>query len=349
MKIHEKYINRCLQLAKMGHGTTSPNPSVGCVIVQQDRIIGEGFTSPYGGNHAEVNAIQSVVDSSLLQDATLYVSLEPCNHYGKTPPCTDLIINSGIKKIVIGCEDPNEKVAGSGIKKLRTHGCDVQVGILEKQCIESNKRFITYHTHKRPYILLKWAESHDGFIDVNRRIQSIEDSRPTWISNQYSRQLVHKWRTEEDAILVGTNTVLKDNPKLNVRDWFGEPPVRVILDRQLRIPKTYHVYDQRVKTILITEQNELSTGELIFERADFSDDLVQNICDILYKHHILSVLVEGGLQTLQSFIDANIWDESRVFIGASELQDGIAAPSLNGREISRSKIQNDLLITSNNS
>ena len=343
MKIHEKYIQRCLALAKNGHGATSPNPMVGCVIVHQDSIVGEGFTSPYGGNHAEVNAVNSVNDTSLLKDSTLYVSLEPCNHYGKTPPCSDLILKNSIKNIVVGCVDPFEKVAGSGIKKLKDHGCNVTVGILEKECVESNIRFFTFHTKKRPYIILKWAETSDGFIDINRDITTKEDAKPNWITNQYSRQLVHKWRAKEDAILVGTNTAVKDNPELTIRNWVGKNPVRVILDRNLRIPDTYNVYDESVKTIIFTEKDKDSSANLFFEKIDFSDNLPEQICEVLYKYNLTSVIIEGGSQTLQTFIDANLWDEARIFTGTTTFLNGILAPSLKGKLLSEIKIQEDSL------
>ena len=220
MKIHQKYIKRCIQLAKNGLGTTRPNPMVGCVIVCDDKIIGEGYTSPYGGNHAEVNAIESVTDKSVLSKATLYVSLEPCSHFGKTPPCSDLIVKYQLKKVVVGVVDDNSLVAGKGIEHLKSNGIEVVVGVLEDECKAINKRFFTFHQKKRPYIILKWAQIKDGFIDKKRT--AADDNSPNWISNKYSQQLVHKWRGEEQSILVGTNTVISDNPRLNVRSWTGE-------------------------------------------------------------------------------------------------------------------------------
>lgn len=343
MKIHEKYIKRCVELAKNTQGTVSPNPMVGCVIVHQSKIIGEGYTSSYGGNHAEVNAIQSVKDNSLLKDAILYVSLEPCNHFGKTPPCSDFIIKSGIKNVVIGCVDPYEEVAGQGIQKLKDQGVNVTVGVLDKECVESNKRFMTFHTKQRPYIILKWAESKNGLIDINRKVTSKDKAKPNWISNIYSRQLVHKWRTVEDAILVGTNTVIKDNPRLNARDWSGKNPVRIILDRTLRVPNTYHIYNQEVKTIILTEQDKNSSETLFFEQIDFSINLAEQICEVLYRHHLLSVMIEGGQQTLQMFIDANLWDEARIFTGTMTISNGISAPSLRGKVAFEERIQEDTL------
>jgi len=344
VKIHEKYIKRCVELAKNGLGMTSPNPMVGSVIVYNDMIIGEGYTSPYGGNHAEVNAISSVVYKELLKKATLYVSLEPCNHFGKTPPCSDLIIKNKIPKVIVGCIDPYDKVAGKGIEKLKKHGCDVIVGVLEDECVELNKRFFTYHTKKRPYIILKWAETKDRFIDIDRKIKNYNEAKPNWITNQYSRQLVHKWRSEEQAILIGTNTAVSDNPKLDVRHWSGKNPIRVILDRNLRVPANYNLFDGSIKTIIITEKENKNTSDnLIFEQMDFSKDVALQICHVLYKYEIQSVFIEGGSKTLQTFIDANLWDEARIFVGNVSFIEGIVAPIINGEEIVNESLQSDSL------
>ena len=344
MNIHEKYIKRCIELAKNGLGTTSPNPMVGCVIVCDDHIIGEGYTSPYGGNHAEVNAINSVMDKKMLKKAILYVSLEPCNHLGKTPPCSDLIVKHTIPKVVVGCIDPYDKVAGKGIEKLKKNGCEVEVGVLEQECIAINKRFFTYHTKNRPYIILKWAESNDGFIDIDRKPEHQDAAQPNWISNQYSRQLVHKWRSEEQAILVGTNTVLNDNPKLDVRNWHGKNPIRIVLDRNLRIPNNYNVFDRSIKTVVITEkEGELKGGNLVFEQIDFSGNVAQQLCDVLFRLEIQSVLIEGGSQTLQAFVDTNLWDEARIFMGDVTLNKGVNAPAINGKVVCSQKLQSDVL------
>lgn len=326
MNIHEFYIKRCIELAKNGFGTTYPNPMVGSVIVYDGKIIGEGWHRKSGEAHAEVNAINSVKDKSLLSKATIYVSLEPCSHYGKTPPCCDLIIQHKIPNVVVGTIDPNSKVAGSGIQRLQENGANVTVGVLETECNELNKRFFTFHQKKRPYIILKWAESLDGCIAPLTK----EKKEPVWISNAFSRQLVHKWRSEEQAILVGTNTVLEDDPKLDVRDWTGENPIRIVLDKNGRISKNHHVKDGQINTIIITEQENLtSTENCIYENAIFDIQLTKTIADILYKYGIQSILVEGGKQTLQTFIDDNLWDEARVFIGNIHLKSGIAAPVLN--------------------
>lgn len=326
---HKTYLKRCLQLAVNGLPAAMPNPSVGAVIVHNNVIIGEGYTSAYGGNHAEVNAIHSVKDKTLLKEATIYVSLEPCSHFGKTPPCSDLIIKHQIPKVVIGTIDPFAKVAGKGIEKLQNAGCEVILGVLEAACIASNKRFFTFHQHQRPYIILKWAQTQDGFIDTIR--QKNDPIQPNWITNSFSRQLVHKWRSEETAILVGTNTAMTDNPKLNTRDWHGKNPVRVVLDKSLRIPENYALFDQTIKTIVLTEKQRENKENIIFEMIDFSKNIAQQICTILYTHEIQSVIIEGGKQTLQTFIDANLWDEARVFTGSISFQSGIEVPILKGK------------------
>lgn len=343
MKIHEKYIKRCIELARNGFGTTYPNPMVGSVIVYEDKIIGEGWHKKAGGPHAEVNAVQSVKDKSLLKKATIYVSLEPCSHFGKTPPCCDLIIANKIPNVVVGTVDPNEKVAGNGIKKLLEAGVNVTVGILEDECNELNKRFFTFHQKKRPYIILKWAESQDGFLAPEKEIG--QERKPVWITNQYSRQLVHKWRSEEQAILTGTQTVIDDNPKLNTRDWSGNNPVRVILDQNNRISKDSFVFDDSVKTIILTKsENNISTENTIFEKIDFDENIIQNILSVLYKHQIQSVIIEGGKKTIQSFIDQNIWDEARIFIGKNVFKNGTKAPEIQKKNAVKTFIQNDELI-----
>jgi len=329
VKIHQKYIERCIELAKNGLVKAMPNPSVGAVIVYENQIIGEGFTSAYGGAHAEVNAIRSVKDKSLLGKSTLYVSLEPCSHHGKTPPCCDLILDYKIPNVIIGTVDSNEKVAGNGIKKLIEAGVNVTVGILEKECRASNIRFFTLHEKKRPYIILKWAESQDGYIAPKTK----EEQKPVWITNEFSRQLVHKWRSEEQAILVGTQTVIDDNPKLNVRDWTGKNPTRIVLDQNNRIPKESHIFDNQAKTIV------LSSSEI-----DFSKNIAIQIANILFQNQIQSVIIEGGRQTMQTFIDENLWDEARVFRGELFLEKGIKAPVLQSKWTERQFILDDELL-----
>ncbi|MFV8370329.1 bifunctional diaminohydroxyphosphoribosylaminopyrimidine deaminase/5-amino-6-(5-phosphoribosylamino)uracil reductase RibD [Flavobacterium sp. LB2R40] len=345
MKIHQKYMNRCLELAKNGLGTTYPNPLVGCVIVYNDTIIGEGWHKKAGESHAEVNAIHTVKDKSLLTKATIYVSLEPCSHFGKTPPCCNLIIQNKIPNVVIGTVDPNIQVAGNGIKKLLEAGLEVTVGVLEAECNELNKRFFTYHQKKRPYIILKWAESQDGFIAPEQKTEK----KPVWITNAYSRQLVHKWRTEEQAILIGTQTAIDDNPKLNARDWFGSDPIRVLLDQNNRIPKDSHVLDNQVKTILFSKYKTLVEKEnSIFETIDFQNNLAIQIIQLLYEHQIQSVIIEGGRQTLDTFINANLWDEARIFIGDIQFKKGINAPILIKKQFKKHILGADELIISRN-
>ena len=345
MKTHEKYINRCIELAENGLGTTYPNPLVGSVIVYDGKIIGEGWHKKAGEPHAEVNAINSVKDKSLLNKSTIYVSLEPCSHFGKTPPCCDLIIKNGIPNVVIGTVDPNEKVAGNGIKKLIEAGINVTVGILETQCNELNKRFFTFHDKKRPYIILKWAESKDGFIAPLQKLEK----KPVWITNQYSRQLVHKWRSEEQAILVGTQTVIDDNPKLDVRDWTGNNPIRVVLDQNNRISNEYHLFDSNVKTIVLSKLKPAVEKEnIIFEVIDFKQNIAKQIAETLYKHQIQSVIIEGGRQTIQTFIDSNLWDEARIFIGNTLIREGIKAPILIRKSFEKLSIGDDELILSRN-
>lgn len=343
MTAHEQYINRCIQLAKNGLGRTYPNPIVGSVIVYNDRIIGEGWHQKAGEAHAEVNAVNSVKDKSLLPKSTIYVSLEPCSHYGKTPPCSNLIIDSGIKKVVIGTVDPFAEVAGKGIKKLLDAGCEVRVGVLEKECRELNKRFFTFHTKQRPYLILKWAQSSDGFIAPLP--QKIAERQPVWITGKYSQQLVHKWRAEEQAIMVGTNTAVADNPKLNTRLWHGESPVRIVLDRSLRIPEDSYLFDGTVETIVLTGKSSADRGvkNVIFEPLDFESDLPQQICDILYRHKIQSLIIEGGRETLHTFIGTGVWDEARIFTGKLHFKEGIKAPELSGTFTSEAKIGDDQL------
>ena len=359
MNIHEKYIKRCIEIAKNGLGTTAPNPMVGCVIVYDEKIIGEGFTSPYGGAHAEVNAINSVVERSLLNKATLYVTLEPCSHFGKTPPCVDAIIKFKIPKIVVGTIDTHSKVAGKGVEKLRGSGCEVIVGVLENQVKTHHKRFFTFHNKKRPYIILKWAESADGFIAPQTR----NEQKPVWITNEISRQLVHKWRAEEQAILVGTNTVIEDNPSLTVRDWTGKNPVRVVIDKDLKLASKYRVFDESVEVIVFCDENdkfqihvssneawsvhppipELYSGSFVIIDWNSKSTIAQQICNNLFIFNITSIIIEGGRQTLQTFVDENLWDEARVFTGTPSFTRGTKAPRFSGTLISEKKIIDDNL------
>jgi len=312
VNIHEKYISRCIELGKLGIGNTYPNPSVGCCLVVDDKIIGEGYTSIAGGNHAEVNAIHSVEDKSLLKLSTIYVTLEPCCHHGKTPPCVDKIIANGIKQVVIGIKDPNPLVCGKGIEKLKENGVEVISGVLKNECIAHHKRFLSYIINKRPYIILKWAETVDGFIAPKQK----NINEPYWISNIKSRQLVHKWRSEEQAILVGAKTIREDNPRLTTRDWEGKNCDIYILSKN-GVQKDYKIFNQDSKVTILDSQE-----------IDYDKDIVKQICDKFYNDKILSIIVEGGTKTLSNFIDSDVWDEIRVFRTKEKLGGGIKGPRL---------------------
>lgn len=334
-------MDRCLQLAQNGFPATMPNPSVGAIIVVNNKIIGEGFTSPYGGPHAEVNAINNVRDEKLLRKATLYVSLEPCSHYGKTPPCSDLIIAKNIPKIVIGTVDPFAKVAGRGIEKLLKSGREVIVGILEEECQKINKRFFTFHKKKRPFIILKWAQTLDGFIAPNP--EKRDKKEPVWITNTYSRQIAHKLRTQEQSILVGTNTVLQDNPSLTARDWYGNNPLRIVIDRKGKIPAEATIFNGDTKTLVFTGKRQNNSKNLEFIEVDFSKNLPIQICNILFEKEIQSLIIEGGAKTLQSFIDAQLWDEAWVFTGNNQFHKGIKSPVFQGILTEKRSILEDVL------
>ena len=330
-----------MQIAKNGIGTTRPNPSVGAVIVYQNKIIGEGFTSSHGENHAEVNAINAVENKSLLKEATIFVTLEPCSHFGKTPPCADLIVEHKLKQVVIGCLDSNSLVAGKGVSHLENAGINVIVGVLETECRMHHKRFFKVQENKRPYIILKWAETKDGFVAPITK----NEIKPIFISNTYSQQLVHKLRSAEHAILVGTKTVLADNPKLNIRSWSGENPIRVVLDNTLRIPKNSNILDGSTKTIIITsakDKNIVSSKNLIFEEIDFSKNIAKQVCEVLSKYQIQSLIVEGGTQTLQTFIDEKLWDEAMVFVGNTSFVKGVKSPIIT-KEFKEEFIESDVL------
>ncbi len=325
MQMEETYMNRCLQLAAKGSGWTSPNPIVGAVLVHKGRIIGEGFTQPYGQSHAEVQCLQSVAASNmhLIPQATLYVSLEPCNHFGQTPPCTGLILAHKIQHVVIGCVDPFEKVNGSGIKKLEDAGVHITLGVLQNECIAMNKRFFCFQQKNRPYIILKWAAT------ANHKIAKSNFEAVT-ITNKLTNRLTHKWRTEEAGIIVGTNTALYDNPSLTTRNWMGKNPVRIVIDKQLKIPQTHQLYNDEVKTILINEVKSKHEANVFYEKMDASKSFLQNLMDVCLQHKLSSLLVEGGTQLLQTFIDADFWDEARVIVNEQmEIETGgIEAPIL---------------------
>ncbi len=342
MNIDEKYMLICLELAKKGIRNVAPNPMVGCVIVYKNQIIGEGYHQKYGENHAEVNAINSVSNKDLLKECTLYVNLEPCAHFGKTPPCSNLIIESKIPKVVVGCIDSFSKVAGKGIQKMKEAGIEVVVGVLEKESLDLNKRFFTFHNKKRPYIILKWAETKDGFIDVDRTKQTTPDN---WITTQQSKKLVHQWRSEEQAIMIGTNTALNDNPQLNVREVVGKNPLRIVLDLNLRLPKILNVFDQSVPTLIINYQLHEKKENIEWIKVEKEKDVISQVLEVLYQKEIQSVIVEGGAQLLNTFITKNLWDEARVFIGNKYFINGLKAPNINLKPSTIEQIETDVLTT----
>ena len=326
-----KYMHRCLQLAQYGVSYVAPNPMVGAVVVCNDVIIGEGYHRHYGQAHAEPNAIHSVKNPELLKQSTLYVSLEPCSHYGKTPPCADLIVSCGIPRVVIGTLDPNPKVSGRGVEILRKAGIEVTVGVLANECRELNKRFFIFQEQKRPYVLLKWAQTKDGFMDRKRTDRT---ESPLIISNNITKQLTHKMRAENQAILVGANTVLLDNPSLTVRNWSGKSPVRIAIDRQGRIPVDFNLLDGSIRTIIFTEIDQVDQQNIEFVKVDFSTNCIPAVLQKVYERNINSVLVEGGASILNSFIEAGLWDEANIEISNQSITDGVSAPVLNAQPVS---------------
>jgi diaminohydroxyphosphoribosylaminopyrimidine deaminase/5-amino-6-(5-phosphoribosylamino)uracil reductase len=348
MAEYEKYMRRCIELAELGLGSVSPNPMVGAVVVSDDRILGEGYHSKYGEAHAEVNAINQVISRfpdyvELLKKSTIYVSLEPCAHYGKTPPCADLIIRHQLQKVVVGCRDPFPQVDGKGIEKLRNAGIEVVSGVLEKECQWLNRRFFTRVQKQRPYVILKWAQTQDGFFAPDDNIQH-------WITGLESRKLVHRWRGEEDAILVGKNTVAADNPQLNVRFGPGKSPKRIVIDRKLELSPALHVFDQSVETLIFNEvKTDIQGKNKYIALEDFERYVPQYILFQLYLQDIQSVIIEGGTYTLNSFIEAGLWDEARIFTGKMRLEKGIRAPFITGQNIGEfSSGEDELLILLNN-
>jgi diaminohydroxyphosphoribosylaminopyrimidine deaminase/5-amino-6-(5-phosphoribosylamino)uracil reductase len=329
MALHEIYMQRCLELAALGAGSVSPNPMVGAVIVHNDKIIGEGYHQKYGEAHAEVNAVKMVTDkydnhAELFKQSTIYVSLEPCAHYGKTPPCADLIIKHQIPKVVVGCRDPFPQVDGKGIEKLQAAGIKVTISVLEKECQWLNRRFFTRVQKQRPYIILKWAQTANAFF-------APADGTQYWITGPEAQKLVHQWRAEEDAILVGKNTVLADNPQLNVRYAEGKSPKRVVIDRRLELNTQLNVFDQSVETFIFNEvKTDVEGKNKYIALEDFDRFVPQYILFQLYLQDIQSVIIEGGAHTLNSFISAGLWDEARIFTGPSVLNDGIKAPVVSG-------------------
>ncbi|MBN2664333.1 MAG: bifunctional diaminohydroxyphosphoribosylaminopyrimidine deaminase/5-amino-6-(5-phosphoribosylamino)uracil reductase RibD [Bacteroidales bacterium] len=350
MEQHKKYMLRCIQLASNGLGNTYPNPIVGSVIVNNNKIIGEGYHTKAGTNHAEINAINSVKDKSLLKESTLYVNLEPCSHFGKTPPCSVKIAELKIPKVVIGTIDTTEKVSGKGIKIMQNAGIEVISGVLNNECRKINKRFFTFHEKKRPYIILKWAQTSDGFIDILRN--ETTEQKPKWISGPTERTLVHKWRANEQAIMVGKNTVIFDNPELTTRNWYGKNPLRIIIDNNLQLVKNLNVFNTSAKTAVInsiTHKQVSNTISLI--KVSSKNSIYEQIFSFLYNSEIQSIIIEGGQKLLQSFIDNNLWDEARVFVGHNFFYQGIKAPELKKSNLTRKQkfCKSTLLFFENNS
>ena len=332
------YMRRALDLALLGQKTVSPNPMVGCVITYDGRIIGEGWHQQYGGPHAEVNAVRSVQDKNLLPKSRLYVTLEPCSHYGKTPPCADFLLEQGVRDVVICNTDPNPLVAGRGIRKLLEADCKVHTGLLDDLGLHLNRRFFTFHRRKRPYILLKWAETADGFI-------ARPDFRQEWITQPLALKLVHKWRSEEQAIMVGTRTALHDNPRLDTRDWSGRSPLRIVIDRQLCLPATHHLFDRSLPTLVYNCQRTETAEILDYVRLEPEEDLLPQIIADLYGRNVQSVLVEGGTGLLETFLRSGLWDEARVFRSRIAFGEGVKAPNLSlSGLITQEAVGNDQLL-----
>ncbi len=329
--VDEKFMLRAIELARLGMGTVSPNPMVGCVIIHNNRIIGEGYHSEFGKAHAEVNAINRVYNKELLRESTIYVTLEPCAHQGKTPPCADLILLHKIPRVVIGTADPYKEVAGRGIERLRKAGCLVLDGFQQEKCIELNRRFFTFHQKKRPFVILKWAQTADGFIDIDRTAENY--GQPTWITNDLSRIAVHKMRTDESAILVGTNTAKKDNPSLTVREWIGRSPIRLVIDRSAKLPTSLTLFDQQVSTVVYTSITIPDRENIEYKTIISNGNEVEQILLDLHQRGVVSLIVEGGQKLLNTFIERGLWDEARLFIGKNIFHAGVKAPVFNGNLI----------------
>ena len=345
MKIQEnddiKFMRRCLDLAGKAEGMTYPNPLVGSVIVHDRIIIGEGYHLKAGGPHAEVNAINSVRNKNLLGSSSLYVNLEPCSHTGKTPPCADLIISGGIRKVIIGTTDTSEKVAGEGIAKLTDAGCDVITGVLGKECRRINRRFFTFNEKNRPYIILKWAQSADGFLDADRGAD--HKHKPARITGNTERALVHKWRASEQSILVGTGTLKADNPQLNVRYWAGNDPLRLILSGSGLLDSNAAIFNANGTNIVFTYNADAGISDTTFVKLNRSRSAALQISDYLYSIDIQSILIEGGARVLGHFISEGLWDEARIFYGKDYFKNGIKAPELKGVIISQTIFSRSLL------
>ncbi len=333
----EFYMRRCIELALLGAGNVAPNPLVGAVIVLDNKIIGEGYHQKYGEAHAEVNAVNSVKIKDLLKKSSIYVSLEPCAHFGKTPPCVDLLLKHQFKRVIIGSKDPFHEVAGKGIEKLLAAGIETKVGVLEHECLKLNKRFFTFHQKQRPYVILKWAQTKDGFIDKKRDENS--DKKINWISSPETQSLVHAWRSQEQAILVGRNTVVTDNPSLTVREVNGQNPTRIVIDSQLSIQNSATIFNDEVETIIFNRLKNEKIKNIHFYKLESIDTKV--ILKALYELGIQSVFIEGGSRTLQHFLVNHDWDEARVIVGNSVFHDGIKAPVMQGVPKFHQEFSND--------
>lgn len=341
--VDEFYIKRCLELASLAIGNVSPNPMVGCVIVHNGKIIGEGYHQKYGEAHAEPNAVKSVIErfgaeaETLLRESTAYVNLEPCAHFGKTPPCADLFVKHQLKKVVIGNRDPFSGVDGKGIEKLKNAGIEVISGILDDECREFNKRFFTRIQKQRPYIILKWAETANGYF-------ATKDGHQKWISGALAKRLAHQWRTEEDAILVGKQTAIMDNPQLTAREWPGKNPIRLVIDKNLQVPQSNHIYNADAKTIIFNEVKTDVAGNIHYiQMEDMHFYLAQKIAFQLYLMDVQSVIVEGGAKILTQFLDTNLWDEARIFSSSEGWDDGVPSPVINGHLKEQIQVGSDKL------
>ena len=324
MKGDEIFMRRCIELARLGQQHVAPNPMVGAVIVFKGKIIGEGYHHHFGAPHAEVNAIQAVENKSLLSKSTIYVSLEPCAHHGKTPPCADLIVSHKFKRVVIGSKDSFSKVSGRGIEKIKRAGIEVELGVLENECRELNKRFFTFHERQRPYVILKWAQSKDGFLD---KIRTSSDPEINWITHPDTKALVHKWRSEEQSILVGRKTVQNDDPELTVREFSGNNPTRIIIDGQLQLSRNFNIFSKDAPTLVFNRVRSEKIDNI--ELIKIPETSTQHILEELHKRNIQSVFVEGGSRTIQYFIYDNVWDEARIIVGNKSFKEGTKAPAIN--------------------
>lgn len=327
MTLDEQMMHRCLQLAALGKGNVAPNPMVGAVIVHDGKIIGEGYHQQFGGPHAEVNAVNSVEHHEILKESTIYVTLEPCSHFGKTPPCADLLVEKQFKRVVIGTLDAHAKVYKKGVQRLEDHGIDVTVGVCERECLELNRPFFTFHEKKRPYVILKWAQTRNGLIDNSAG----KLGEVSWISAPETQVKVHQWRSDFQAIMVGKNTVLNDNPSLTVRAVHGRNPIRIVLDSRNELPSDARIFNAEAQTIVFNQERAVAENNVSF--IQLSEMNPQMILNSLYEQEIQSVLIEGGKRVLQSFIDANLWDEARIITGTTTFQSGTRAPLISGNVV----------------